>query len=206
MPTGVTPIIAVYGSEGSCWDLPGVSEADCQAECRANRRAAFDAFPNQDICADCTRDADCGAGQYCKGNTCAASECDADGDCAEGLFCRTHRCVAPGVCAPPTCTMVGDEQICGMVGLHGSCLDSTRCGEGMVCGAYEGAKRCTTVCRQSCREGLCSDARDAEGRGLCLECKTDAHCSTGGPCRSDGRCGCFEDTDCPTRTCLRTRL
>src|SRR5688500_4595490 len=26
-PTSVTPLIATYGAEGSCWDLPGVSEA-----------------------------------------------------------------------------------------------------------------------------------------------------------------------------------
>lgn len=57
---------AVYGSEGACWDLAGVSESDCHTECRALLHATMESHPGVEECFECVEDADCTSGTpYC---------------------------------------------------------------------------------------------------------------------------------------------
>jgi hypothetical protein len=58
-PETLTATKAVYGSEGACWDLEGVSEDDCHIECRAFLRAIIESFPEVEECFECVEDADC---------------------------------------------------------------------------------------------------------------------------------------------------
>lgn len=58
-PEIFTGIKATYGSAGTCWTLPGISESDCHTECRAMLRAVTEVFPDVEECFECIDDSDC---------------------------------------------------------------------------------------------------------------------------------------------------
>ena len=75
----IAGIVAVYGPEGSCWDLPGVSEEDCLTECLAHLETLRSAYPDIPECWACSSDADC--------ENPGLPECDLD----------SHTCVEAGI-------------------------------------------------------------------------------------------------------------
>jgi hypothetical protein len=188
-PTGVTPLIATYGSEGSCWTLPGVTPADCAAECEAGRKVLQMSSPSA-ACGECAKDADCG-----------------------GNLCVDFACVPAGTCTcpdgDPSCQIDNGQIDFGDTGCGDGLCPGEACGEGAsacaegtVCAAYKGGpKVCSIPCMDDeicSRIGLvCSPERDSQGRGLCVEfrCKEHADCASGA-CLPDGTCGCRGDTDC----------
>jgi len=65
-PETIATTIATYGSEGSCWSLPGVTEEDCWTECEAQRMEMVESHPDVTSCWACDNDADCPAATRCE--------------------------------------------------------------------------------------------------------------------------------------------
>jgi hypothetical protein len=88
-PEAQTEFIAKYGAEGSCWDLDGVTEDDCLAECQALLEDLQELYPDETACWECVSDEDCqgrGDAIYCSD----AHDCT---DVAPWVSCATM-----GVC------------------------------------------------------------------------------------------------------------
>lgn len=58
-PEGIASIIATYGSEGSCWSLPGVSPEDCWTECTSKMAALAEQNREAAACWACDDDSNC---------------------------------------------------------------------------------------------------------------------------------------------------
>ncbi|MEZ4391635.1 MAG: hypothetical protein R3A48_11105 [Polyangiales bacterium] len=197
-PLGVdVPILADVPA-----DAPTAScarSADCAAPfgvCDAvNRR-----------CVQCLTASECGAGQVCVANRCAAQvpcvssrtcdglvcdasrgfcvECLTAVDCPMGQECRAQSCAAP----PPSCTSSrqcsGFDQVCDLARMVCvDCVDDRDCPSGGVCGAGNvcGARACapnSTRCVSPTRVSVC----DARGAAL-----TERDCAGGETCAGD-RC------------------
>jgi hypothetical protein len=176
IPTGITPLIATYGSEGSCWELPGVKAEDCASECDAGREALFQSYEIA-ACGDCVKHSDCESG-----------------------VCLENKCALPGVCMCPEGDPDCDPGHSPPSGRP--CGSGEECSSGLVCASYQGSeKTCMKACKEDgeCFTGLgCSPERDSEGRGLCItpRCTEHADCGQGNACRRDGTCGCRDDRGC----------
>ena len=194
-PTSVTPLIATYGAEGSCWTLPSVKPEDCAAECAAARKVLLAANPSE-ACGDCTKDSECGEG------ICVDFACTTIGQCT----CRPEYPDCDyGELSPVDC---GDGLCAGE-----ACSESSECSseQKLVCASYKGApKSCMEVCTDSdaCSafDEECSEERDAMGRGLCVpkKCKSHVECGGNRACNPDGTCGCRDEGGClPEQECKR---
>ena len=74
-PEAQTGYIASYGPEGTCWDLPGVTEEDCNAECAALLGEFAELYPDVEACWECENASDCadqGAEEFCEEHMCTA--------------------------------------------------------------------------------------------------------------------------------------
>ena len=134
----VTPLIAVYGPDGTCWTEFG-AEA-CRLDCRAQLNAMGVGNPDEAACWECESDSDCGAGgveTYCSLehrcvepiDACAAyctktSEC-----CYDGFACGGAQ---PSESCPAECNAALEAL--------GGCADSRRrmfeCAVGLGCDEY----------------------------------------------------------------------
>jgi hypothetical protein len=147
-PQVLTTIIATYGEEGTCWKLPGVTEANCWAECEALLAELQKTYPNSEACWECTSDDDCtDATPHCVVGTCTAAEpCD-ECECS-GLCFGTCELVVPAPCGA----------IC-----QGTCTGT--------CSETDGEGNCNGMCDGGC-EGTClmPDGGQCPGtcNGMCL--------------------------------------
>ncbi|HWB77209.1 MAG TPA: hypothetical protein VG755_19720 [Nannocystaceae bacterium] len=147
MPEVIASIIATYGAEGSCWMLPGVTEADCWTECDAQMSNLRDANPEIESCWECTSDAECTEVPWCD---LVAHECVDDlifcdaivdtGQCFErpahlGLPCGDTYPTEPGHC-PVNAALLGTcigafpdgliyyyEPLWALPGAHDACAE-----------------------------------------------------------------------------------
>lgn len=127
-PEGISSAIATYGEEGTCWQLPGVTEDDCWTECAALLQALQDAYPNEEACWDCddgecvrpgtcTIDASDDACTTCNKQNCCdeIAACQGSAACSCLLECSATKpledCYGPAECnvieIPPEAVALG---------------------------------------------------------------------------------------------------
>jgi len=130
-PATQTATIATYGEEGICWDLPGVTEVDCWAECEALLAEMKKAYPDAEACWDCASDDECSdPAPYCFEGTCIAGE-------------PCEQCECKGVCVG-TCEMEYPLPCDGVC--QGWCTGT--------CSETDGQGNCNGTCDALC-EGTC---------------------------------------------------
>ena len=176
-----------------------------------------------DVCVECTEEADCATGTYCdvSSNTCIDG-CNDDSDCDTGNqpFCHTdnHQCVqcttnAPGStqCSdmPGTvCELVGPARINECVECSPSIADS--CPANQVCNPGSGT--CVPCLENSDCDGntggnLCFVHPTSPALNACVPCLEDeGGCPTGQVCKLDGNGGnscvaCLDSDNCPNGVC-----
>jgi hypothetical protein len=76
-PGSVSGVVATYGEQGSCWELPGVQEEHCWSDCRGQMSVLRDLHPDAESCWECSSDDDCPEDEPVCGVV--AHECQPDG-------------------------------------------------------------------------------------------------------------------------------
>ena len=173
-PAALAPVLAAYGSEGSCWGSLGA--AQCESACRSGL-TSLRLLPGGDneACAQCNATLPCSDPEL---PACVDGECI---PCSEDRHCsfggcdwRAQRCV--------------------------DCLQDTDCsGASPACDATK--QRCVG-CTADAHCPTARPACDRSA-ARCVTCLQDAHCPPATPrCLSTlegGRCvACTGNTDCPT--------
>ncbi len=159
------------------------------------------------ICAECSSDDHCAAGEICEDNTCIVEEPESPGSsCQDNADCLSWEACVDGEC--DFCTednqcdqsdyeiCVGPDDICLVVCRHAE----ERCGahESCVDDSYEQEKLCKLnpgiecYVDGQCLTGLCDG-------GICAECSSDDHCTDNTKlyCSDANECvECISDGDC----------
>lgn len=169
----------VCGAEGFC------GPCDSSGQCRLNERCDTEArvcAPREGWGTDCTANADCALGRWCR----------------QGL-CRQREDVV--LCPSGTSAQCPSGQRCHRANLV--CEEDLGCADDVDCGAEE---RCNTglhACVPRCTEATASQVCEAGERcadGRCVQCEAAAECGPGLLCDAAGRCAatarCYADRDC----------
>jgi hypothetical protein len=146
--------------------------------------------------ADCARNEDCQAGQWCRQGLCLARDqvrlcpSGASSECQKGQRCNALN-------------LVCEEDL--------GCAQAGDCGAGEACNP--GTRRCEPACTEETQGAVCAAGERCVG-GRCAQCATAGDCAAGQACDAAGRCvstpRCYSDRDCrvplvcyePTGACL----
>lgn len=127
----------------------------------------------------CSRDSDCGAGQFCNTRL-GANRCLADSSLSLGQSCNKN-----SECGSGKCQGTGSNRAC-------VCARDSDCGTGQYCNTRLGSNRCLT------------DSSLPLGRS----CSKNSECSSG-KCQGTGKnraCVCSRDSDCSGSLKCKKRL
>ncbi|WP_163864281.1 hypothetical protein [Myxococcus eversor] len=128
---------------------------------------------------DCSTNADCALGQWCKQGLCLARTGVALCPSGEGDACPSgERCNGA--------TLVCEEDL--------GCVEDADCGAEERCNS--GLHACVARCIETASCGVGEHCAD----GLCVQCDEDTDCAVGFVCDAAGRCSstprCYSDRDC----------
>ncbi|MBI3180465.1 MAG: hypothetical protein HYZ27_12435, partial [Deltaproteobacteria bacterium] len=137
-------------------------------------------------CTECSTNADCPAGEACRGGACGA--CSLNSDCDASLTCGAGFC---GASCSTSADCTGGERCLG--GACQPCRESWQCPGGQVCvgGACENCDsdfQCAPyeVCGNGHCGLPCADVADCAGDacldGVCRPCRTNSDCGLGNEC------------------------
>lgn len=214
-PAGLAVIIAAYGKTGSCW-AQGDHEL-CESACHAGIVALHQSAPHSEACNRCEQDSDCPTAlPACDAQRRACVECNTDSNChtSSAPACDSAsqacvECTTNAHCTNPV-KPVCDGEARSCVG----CLQSSDCkspGQAVCDPATHGCRGCKND--SECGTGACES-------GTCVECTTDAQCSSAKPhcnpmlracveCVGDQECGagvCFFGSCCGQNACATNGL
>lgn len=147
---GTSGLIATYGAEGECYDLPGVTPQDCWADCVALLDDFAMLYPDVLECIDGTTTAGEGCGDQpgtgvYSDCTDGLSSCTADGfgvtnpdsgncyctaPCVTDLDCPSAPCSAVPVCFPATVNGGDPYPYCALDCSAGDCPNGMLCHSG----------------------------------------------------------------------------
>jgi hypothetical protein len=198
--------------DGSCFLGTATLAAGCDGGGACPPEQDQDCAPflcGADACAgDCTVDADCAAGDFCRAGVCvpllgrgqactAESQC-ADGRCVDGFCCdggcegQCEACDVPGF--EGTCTPVQGVPHAGRAACAGQDACAGRCDGNRrdACGYPGAAMACAPA---ACRDGVAVTGASCDGAGACAEGQV-TQCGDYA-CGADAcRDRCADDHDC----------
>jgi hypothetical protein len=177
----ITPVLAVYGEGGTCWQEFG--EAACWQDCTA-LRDALGMLHDVEACGGCPLEGEaCSGGDAC----CEGLSCVESIDPLTDEFVHHCRpaCEVGGDCASCCCRYEGDGNYCDDA--PDACGGPAYCEPG--CGSNGAVCHMTTDCCQGSRLGAtCGTAPGGEYTRSRLFCETNADCPADSFCDDDAKC------------------
>jgi hypothetical protein len=172
--------------DGSCFLGTATLAATCDGRGACPPEETQDCAPflcGVDACAgDCTADADCGDGSFCRAGVCVPL-LERGERCAADAHCLSGHCV-DGYCCSGGCD--GQCEACDVAGFEGTCTplegaphgDRAACaGLGVCAGRCDGRRRETcaypgpgvTCLPAACHQGVAATTATCDGAGACAE-------------------------------------